>query len=149
MDLVFISKIIVIIIIYSLGRYFIKKTDWHFRGEREIWKNNASQKLYDKLKRFLNIDLNNLIIGFYVIFFGLPTMFTFSILGFSTLKSFDLIGQKTYFEQITFFVGLIGIYFYFLIKHDSQKFEANKKETLIKEYHQKILALEKELSKYE
>lgn len=147
MDYIFISQVLLIIFSYYLIHFIFKQTDWNFRGKKENWSNPKAQVLHNKLQNTFNIGLDDFLIGFYVLILGLPLGFSICVLLFSISKSFQFISERSYIEQIFFFIGLIVFYFTLLVKSENNKFKIKEKENVIKQYQTKIWNLENELLK--
>jgi hypothetical protein len=147
MDYIFISKVLIIFFFYILINYIYKNTDWNFRGKKEIWTNPKAQKFHDKLKRNFKIGLNDFLIWSSVPF-GIAAFFSIVVILFWTIQIFNFILEKSYIEQVIFYVGIIGIYFGLKIKSESKKFDKEQKDELIKKYKNEIWELKRNLSNY-
>lgn len=139
MDLVFISKILIIIALYLLSKYIYKKTEWHKRGQME-WESPLTKKINKFLINVFNTGLDDLLGFIFALFWGLPLFIICFVLGFIVLfeGTLKLLDSRNYWEQILIYFGFISLYFAIRIYLDGEKLKKIEKDSLI-EIHKKII----------
>jgi len=150
MDMVFISKVSIIVVLYFLTDYVYKKTEWHTNRpgnfERPI-----AQTLNNFLIKVFKKNLDDVLIFIYVIFWGLPLFLSVVLLGFiivfqGTLKFLD---SRNYWEQIVICFGFIALYFSIRIYLDGEKIKNRQKDSLIETQRKAIIELQEKISMME
>jgi hypothetical protein len=150
MDIIFISKLLIIVALCYLTNYIYVETDWYTRGKK-TWSNPTANKLDKFLNTYFNKSLDDILIFVYVIFWGLPFLYSAIAVGFiilfeGTLRFLD---SRSYWEQIILFYGLIADFFAIQIYLNGRKLKLNEKDLIIDSQRKKIAALERKIQELE
>ena len=113
MDYIFISKTLIIFILYLFTHYIYKKIDWHTKERDNKW---------NKMQTYLC-----------AIFFGIPMILALIAFGLVVFfqKSLEFLASKENYEQVILIFGIIVFYF-------STKIYLESKHKLIEEKNLKI-----------
>lgn len=147
MDIVFISKVLIITALFLLTLYLYVKIEWQKSGKKE-WKRPLAKKINNILINVFNKDLTDFLVVITVIIWGIPLMYSFIFLVIIVLfeGTLNLIDSKNYWEQILICFGFINLFFAIRIYLDGEKIKKIDKDLLIEIQRKTIVDLERKLS---
>jgi hypothetical protein len=150
MDIVIISKLLIIALLFYLTNYIYKKIDWHTHGQK-VWVNNTAKNIDKFLSNNFNTTLEAALIFMLVIVWGSPLMYSAFGLGFVILfqRFFELLETKDYWEQVLICFGFISFIFSIRIYLDGERAKVSEKDSTIEYQRKKIYDLETKIKALE
>jgi hypothetical protein len=146
MDIVFISKLLIIGALYYLTNCIYKKVDWHSRGQK-VWTTKTVKNIDKFLTSNFNTTLETVLIFMWVVIYGLPLMYSVIGLGFVILFQgfFELLDTKGYWEQVLICFGVISLMFSIRVYLDGERKKILEKDGIIEYQRKRIYELETQI----
>lgn len=147
MDLISLSKVAIVLLLFFIVNRIYKKVDWNSRGSTK-WHNKYAVKLDRFFREKMETRLDDVLISISVAISIIPIgLVGFGMPIYAFGKCIEFVSNEGYFSQIVFSFGFILVFYLIRIVFDVNKQEKVDMQKRIEEQKSRIFILEDDIKR--